>query len=450
MSRAWSHQRESLAFGEQAPFVLDASDPGTGKTFVWIMDFARQRAAGGGRCLVVAPLTLLDAAWANDINEYAPHLSFSLATSGRRKEAFDSGADMVLINADGVKDIDIKWLKGFTSLIIDEFTLFKHMSARTKAMMKIAKLFTSRRILSGTPMSRSVTELWAPMYILDGGRTLGTSFTSFRNAVQTSTQVGPSPNMRAWKDKPGITETVFHMLKPYTIRHVFADVMTHVPPNHKRTVTFDLPPKARAAYDKMELDAVLQFESGEVTSAVHAASLRTKLLQIASGAVYSNAGYNLIDNSRYELISDLVTQEGRCVVSFNWKHQRDELIKALAKKKLRCDVIDGDVSDTKRSEIVARFQRGELDAVLMHPKTGAFGLTLTAGDATIITSPIYEADVRKQFIARIYRGSQDKVTNTITIEARNTAEQFVVARNEDGNERMEDFLAMVARRRQRG
>lgn len=451
MSSAWPHQTETLKFSAKQPLIMDTSDPGTGKTFAHIVSYANDLLDGkAGRCLVVAPLTLLTAAWASDIERFTPHLSWSVASAGKRKAAFDASSDIVLINIDGINDVQEPWLKGFTHLIIDEFTAYKHGSARrTKKMMKLSKLksITHKRLLSGTPNPKSVTELWAPMYILDGGKSLGTSFSAFRNAVQTSTQVGPSPGMRSWKDKPGITETVFHMIKQHVIRHEFEKVMTHVPANHKRYITFNLSPKALAAYKKLETEAILAFEDGSVASAVHAAALRTKLLQAASGAVYSSTGYSVVDKQRYSLVADLVETEGKCVVAFNWKHQRDELAKEFAARGISFGIIDGDVSVKERQSIIDAFQSGQLDVVLMHPKTGAHGITLTAGNATIFASPIYEADITKQFIARIYRGAQDKVTNTIFVEASGTVERIVYERNNANSVQMEDLLTSMSSRR---
>jgi SNF2 family DNA or RNA helicase len=289
------------------------------------------------------------------------------------------------------------------------------------------------------------------MLLLDRGERLGTSFYHFRNSVQQAKQVGPMPNHVKWEDRPEALEAVFSLIKDVVIRHAFEDVMKHVPPNHVARYDFDLKPSTLKQYKALEESCILQLKDGSIT-AVHAAALRTKLLQLASGAVYTEEGkYSVIDTQRYELGSDLIEQHNHSVVFFNWRHQREQMAQMLTARGVSFEIIDGSVSDKHRVQIVKDFQAGRYQTVLLHPRTGAHGLTLTRGEACILLSPIYEADVLKQAIHRIYRGSQDKVTNTVLVQARGTVEDLVYERRLHKTLNMNDFLQLAveaqARRR---
>lgn len=450
----WDHQAKSIDFFSKRPRGFDNSSPGTGKTRVQIERYAN-RPKPRGRLMIICPKTLMVSAWGEDIEKYAPGLTVAFATAENREAAILSDTDVLVINVDGVKwftekanaKIAAKALAKFDDLIIDEYTYFKHStSQRTKALIKIRKYFKYRYGMSGTPNANTVMELFTPTLIIDDGKRLGTSYFRLRNAVQIPEQTGPMPEHVTWKDKPGATQAVSEMLGDITIRHAFAEVMKHVPPNHKHTKQFDLSKAARKAYDKMENECLLAFDDGNV-NAVHAASLRTKLLQIASGAVYDeNHNYKVIDPTRYELITDLVESRDHSVVFFNWTHQREQLIDMMTKRKIPLAFIDGSVSDKKRIEIVSDFQAGKYQTILLHPKTGAHGLTLTQADTTIFSSPIYEADMMEQGLARIYRGTQDKVTNTIFIQAKNTVEAVVYGKLFDKSFNMNDLLEQMANR----
>lgn len=448
----WPHQIESAVFCTRNKECLDLSDPGTGKTRAHLMAYANRRKAGAGRCLVVCPKSLMVPAWGSDIDKFTPHLSYAIADADNRFSAFELNTDIVITNTDGVTALAKKpaVLRGFTDLIIDEVTYFKHgTSNRSKAMYKLSKIFRHKYALSGTPNPHSVTELWHPALVVDGGLRLGSSFYRFRNSVQEAEQVGPMPNMVKWHDKPEALEAVYGLLSDITIRHAFEDVMTHVPPNHVSTYEFELSPSLLKRYRKLEDESVLQLEDGAVT-AVHAASLRNKLLQCASGAVYTEAGeYSVLDRARYELIVELIGQYLHSVVFFNWRHQRDQLVDALEKQGTSFAVVDGGTADSLRNSIVNDYQRGAYQTVLLHPRTGAHGLTLTRGEACILASPIYEADLLKQAIHRIYRGSQDKATNTILVQARGTVEDLVYARLNQNVQNMNDFLQLASMSRQR-
>jgi SNF2 family DNA or RNA helicase len=443
----WPHQQQTFSRFSSADVGFDFSDPGTGKTLANLAVYNARK--DRKRCLVLCPKTLMTSAWANEIKRYFPHLSYSLATAEKRLKAFEQKTDIVIMNIDGVTSVAknkalLKKIEAeFDHLIVDECTAYKHRgSQRSKAAVKLSRLFRHRYLLSGSPNPNSVTELWNQALILDGGERLGTNFFKFRNAVQTPTQVGPQPNHLRWDDREGVDLEVYSLIGDVTVRHAFEEVMTHVPPNHKDHKAFALPPKLMAQYKELEKTSILQLES-EV-SAVHAAALRNKLLQLCSGAVYHGEDqYTVLDRTRYELICDLIDERDHSVVFFNWKHQRDELCKELEKRGKYFAVIDGNTPQKDRDEIVDLYQQGQFDTLLLHPRTGAHGLTLTRGTTCILSSPIYEADLLKQAIHRIYRGAQDQVTNTILISAEGTVEEYVYQRLDDKTARMDSFLDLV-------
>lgn len=429
----WKHQDQSLKFFGMQPRGFDNSSPGTGKTRVQIERYAT-RPKPRGRWLIVCPKTLMTSAWVTDIEKFAPELTVSVANAENREEAFMANTDVVIINTDGVKWFTnkdtktraLKYLKDFDHLTIDEYTTFKHStSQRSKAMKDIRKFFKYRYGMSGTPNANSVMELWHPALIIDDGKRLGSSYFKLRAAVQIPEQIGPRPEHLKWADKPGATQAINELLADITMRHVFEEVMTHVPANHKHIKEFELSPKMRKIYDKMESECLVAFDEHTKVNAVHAAALRTKLLQIASGAVYDGGeegSYQLVDTARYDLVADLVESRPHSVVFFNWKHQRDYLTKTFNARGITWALIDGSVKPKERDQIVADYQAGKYQVILLHPRTGAHGLTLTRGTTTIFVSPLYEADLMEQGLARIYRGEQNQVTNTIFIQAKRTVE----------------------------
>jgi len=446
----WKHQSQTKSFFSSRPRGNDFSDPGTGKTRAHLDVYTTRRAPG--RLLILCPKTLMYSAWMCDIERFAPGMTASLAYAENREEAFKAKTDAVITNIDAVRwlaDQDAKLLKDFDHCIIDESTAYKTpTSQRSKALIALRRFFKYRYALTGTPNPNSVTELWNPMLFIDDGKRLGTSFYKLRNVMQVSTQIGPGINHVRWDDKPGAQQAVDELIADITIRHEFEKVMPHVPKNHKDTKFFLLNKKCATAYKEMEATAILQIKQ-EVVSAVHAAALRTKLLQIASGAVYGGSSENdyvVVDTQRYELIADLVEERGHSVVFFNWKHQRDELCREFANRDIRFAVIDGNTPQRDRDRIVADYQSGKYKTLLLHPRTGAHGLTLTRGTTTIISSPFYEADMLKQAIHRIYRGGQTEVTNTILICAAGTVEEKVYERLDDKYGRMVDLLTLIQNR----
>ena len=191
----------------------------------------------------------------------------------------------------------------------------------------------------------------------------------------------------------------------------------------------------------MRDDRLLELNRTTIT-AVNAATVAGKLLQIASGAVYNdNAGYSLIASQRYELILDLVKEREHSIVFFNWAHQRDELVKEAEKRGISFAVYDGTTSDKDRTAIVEGYQKGEYRVLFAHPKSAGHGLTLTKGTACIWASPTYNLEHFLQGIKREYRIGQTQKTETIVIVAEGTIDEAVWQALQDKNMKLVELLA---------
>jgi SNF2 family DNA or RNA helicase len=168
---------------------------------------------------------------------------------------------------------------------------------------------------------------------------------------------------------------------------------------------------------------------GSILSASQASAVHQKLMQLASGGVYKDDGtYSVIDTGRYELVMDLIDARKQCVVAFQWRHQRDELVKAAEQRGFKYGIIDGTTKDKERTRVVQEFQAGLIKVIFAHPQSAGHGLTLTAGNTTIWASPTYNSEHYTQFNARINRAGQQNVTETILICAKDTVDEKVYDR----------------------
>ena len=448
MIQLYGHQQRTLAFGVTRPLVFDTSDPGTGKTIANLAVYYQRRREGiAKRLLVICPKSIMELAWGRDIQRAFPSISYAIASAQNRVAAFEAGTDVVIMNHDGVTWLKSfpKFLDGFTDLIVDESTAFKHRtSARSKSLLELTKRaqWTHKTLLTGTPIPNTITDIWHQVMLLDGGTRLGKNFYAFQNATCDAKQVGPRAQHLQWVDKEGINDVVTTLLDDILIRHRLEDCID-IPANNVIELPISLSRTHKAKYETLKREAVLALESGTV-SAFHAGSLRTKLLQLLSGAVYGEDGsYHLIDTDRYELVLDLVEQRKASLVAFNWRHQRDLIASMATQRGLSFGVIDGETPGQERVRLVDAFQRGELKFILGHPQTMAHGITLTYGVATIWASPTDNAEHFIQMNRRVYRNGQTANTETLLISAADTIEVGVYDRLQGKVTKQNDLLNLI-------
>jgi SNF2 family DNA or RNA helicase len=451
----FEHQARDVEFMKTHPIVFNLSDPGTGKTRVCIE--AIKADPPGSRTLVVAPLSILIPAWANDVLKFAPELSVAIAQAPHRERAFKSGAQIVITNHDAATWLadHLDLIAGFHRLVIDESTAYKNQSAkRSQAIARIAWLFEHRCLLTGTPTPNGILDLWHQTFILDGGQRLGKQFYKFRSVTcspthkmtkryfDARTQTMKSVDIEDWEEKPGATDAVSALIADITIRNVMEECIS-IPLNHTYTVDFELSAAHKKAYVQLQETAMLELKAGEVTP-FNSAAIANKLLQLTSGAVYSNGEAAKIASERYELVIDLAEARSQVVIAFNWHHQRDELIALAAKRGLSYAVIDGSVKSEDRTKAVNEFQAGNLRIIFAHPQSAGHGLTLTKGTATIWSSPTYNLEHFEQFNHRIYRAGQKQKTETILVCAKGTLEEKVYEALRAKQTVMSDLLTLLS------
>ena len=436
---AYDHQKKTTDFIVANPKCMITSDPGTGKTRA-VLD---AHVAIGGRTLVLAPLSILEAAWGEDIKKFQPNINYEVAYARNREKVFkQTDLDMVITNFEAVNFLrkNTRYCKQFDTIVIDEFTAFKNRTAkRSKNIKDIIHHFTNRIVMSGTPNSNTILDIWHPALLVDDGERLGARFFQFRSQVCTPKFNGFA---NEWIDKPDAEDAVAIRLRDITIRYALSECID-LPDNITRTINTNLSKQIQQKYNLLANDSVLYTKTGTV-NAVHAGARVKKLLQLVTGAVYDEDKLvQFVHQERYDIVMTLVEQRAHCLVAFNWRHERDALIELAEKQGVTYEVIDGTVKAEKRKDIVARFQAGQLKMLLCHPQSASHGLTLTKATTVIWCSPTYNAEHFQQFNQRIHRAGQTQKTETILIQARNTWEPEVYKKLNTKLGRMENLLHIL-------
>lgn len=361
------------------------------------------------RCLVIAPKKVAEATWSKEAEkwDHLKHLRISkiLGTESKRLRAVNTPADIYIINRENVP-----WLVDhyrndwkFDMVVVDELSSFKsHKAKRFKCLSWVRPHIKKFVGLTGTPAPNGMMDLWAQVYLIDGGERLGKTITAYRQAYFVQNTHGG--NFATFEERKESSEEIKRRISDICISMKAEDYIS-LPDRTDVVVPVQLDSKARKLYDEFEKEMFLQIDEDSL-DAGSAAVLSGKLLQMCNGAVYGENGVVSIHNCKLEAFMDLVesAQGQPMLVFYNFKHDLERIKSVLAKTKLT-------VGELKTESDIDKWNAGELNILLAHPASAAYGLNLQAGGSHIVWFGLnWSLELYQQANARLYRqGQQNKV-----------------------------------------
>ena len=379
--------------------------PGLGKTSITLtaINILKYYRWAVSKVLVVAPKKVAEGTWSKEASkwEHLKHLRVVtvLGSSTKRIKALNIAADIYVINRE-----NIPWLVDyykqewpFDMVVLDESTSFKNsQSKRFKALKLVRRFMKKVVLLTGTPSSRGIEDIWAQVYLLDEGKRLGKTITAYRQTYFNCNTHGG--HFTEYTAKDGAEAAVLNAISDICISMSAEDYL-ELPSLIEHEIPVVLDDKAAKAYKKFERDLLLELDE-DIVTAQTAGVLTGKLLQYCAGAIY-NEDKKVIPlhdcklDAYMELLESLNGE--RCITFYGFQHDRDRILEALSKTKLRVRVY-------KDAEDEDAWNNGEIDVLLVHPASCAYGLNLQAGGRHIIWfTPNWSFELNDQGKCRLWR-----------------------------------------------
>jgi len=411
-----SHQKETASFFTLHQRGFCFNEQGTGKTAaaIWAADYLLNLKAIN-RVLVICPLSIMQPAWQADLFKFALHRSVAIAYSTdpkKRRELIQSQTDFVIINFDGVEIVQEQIAAGgFDLIIVDEANAYKNPKTnRFKVLRNLVKPTTWLWMMTGTPASQSPLDAYGLAKMCVPSRAPA-FYGAYRDMVMYQL------TRFRWIAKPNAETVVYDMLQP-AIRFTKKECLDL--PEVTHTSRFAPLSAQQLKYYKQLKKDFLFSAVGEDVSAVNAAANLNKLLQIACGAVYTD-NKNVIEfdvSARLSVVEEVISEASHKVLVFvPYTHAIHLVNEYLTKQGIHCEVINGEVSVGKRTEIFKRFQEEENPQVLLiQPQAAAHGVTLTAANVVIWYAPVTSSEVYLQANARVHRQGQKNPVTVVNIE----------------------------------
>lgn len=333
------------------------------------------------KVLIIAPKKVAEGTWSKEKDKWNHtkdfRVSLVLGSQQKRIKALSVNADLYIINRENIPWL-VDYLRNdwyFDTVVIDESSSFKNSrSKRFKALKMVLPKINRLIELTGTPSPNGVEDLWAQIYLLDQGTRLEKYITHFRAKYMEPNKRNRS-QIFDYKIKDGVYDSIINKISDICISMKSEDYL-ELPDLSYNEIPVILNDKARRDYDKMERDFVLELEGAEdEITAVNAAALSNKLLQISNGAVYDSTGiYTEVHDAKIEAFLELVERlQGKSLLVFyNFQHDRDRIKRALEKS----DLV---VKELKTTQDEDDWNAGKIDILLTHPAGAAYGLNLQEG-----------------------------------------------------------------------
>ena len=448
----YDHQRAAFdASAERVNFAL-LMDMGTGKTKVDIdsmghcfekglIDFA----------IIVAPKGVIRN-WIPEITAHLPEriereivLWRPSLSKAHRKELMDlhestGKLKFLLMNIEAFstkKGVDVAEFfvnKFKVFMTVDESTTIKNRQAkRTKAICDVGRGATMRRILTGSPVTKSPMDLYSQMGFLSP-KILGfKSYYAFQSryaVVQRRSMGAHSFNqILGFQRLDELTET----LDGHSFRIRKEDCLD-LPDKVYMRREVELTQEQSEAYVQMKNLALARLDSGDLATTQNVLTQIMRLQQICLGSLTDDDGtvHSLKSNRQTELLDICDEIQGKAIIWATWTRDIRSIAEALRDRfsVQAVATLHGETPDSDRQQIVETFQdrQSELRFIVGHPKTGGYGLTLTAATTVIYYSNSYDLELRLQSEDRAHRiGQENKVTYIDLISPKTIDEKIVDA-----------------------
>ena len=447
----YEHQRTAFEESRNLQNFALFMDMGTGKTKVALDTIAFAFEANKtSLALIVAPKGVI-ANWHSEIETHLPDrivrevvLWKPSLTKAKRKELnslYNSEHKLrfLLMNVEAFstkKGVDVAnlFVSHFdTFMVVDESTTIKNRQAkRTKALCSVGRGAKFRRILTGSPVTKSPLDLFSQMNFLDPEILGFNSFYTFQNryaVIKRRTMGSHSFNQVVGFQRLG---ELTKKLDEHSFRVRKEDCLD-LPDKIYMKREVALTKEQSDAYVQMKHLALARLNGGELSTTQNVLTQIMRLQQICLGHLTDDEGevHELKSNRLNELLDILDEIQGKAIIWATWTRDIRSIAEALRDRYSVQAVarLHGETPDSERQQIVENFQdrRSDLRFLVGHPKTGGYGLTLTAASTVVYYSNSYDLELRLQSEDRAHRISQTNKVTYIDLIAPDTVDQKIVS-----------------------
>lgn len=372
--------------------------------------------------------------WVNEIRSHT-HLRPPVlgANRGQNYFIFNGPARAVLTNYEAIKN-EKERMKLFlkardVAAVLDESVKIKNpYSSLTEAFFELSPLFKKRFIMTGTPVANRPYDIWAQIWFLDQGESLGNDFRKFKADLNLSNTLSDSEEIQTHFEREMVS--VYHKISKFSVRET------------KKSCAIELPEKVfekvEAQWEQHQLELYCQLRDEEraivlkhgipsVEETEYVLKRLLRMVQAASNPRLIDGGYSQVPGKLeplIRLVENIRLRNEKCIIWSSFVENVDWLAKEF--KTFGACKVHGKMTIDDRYRSISRFKEDPGSyAFIATPGAAKEGLTLTVANHVIFYDRSFSLDDYLQAQDRIHRISQNRVCHVYNLIMKDSIDEWI-------------------------
>jgi len=427
-SKLFSHQKTALSLALMFDSYALFMELGCGKSLVAVKLMELRKPA-----MVVAPLSILESVWVNEIKKWS---NLSCVNLWQNLDAFKKDYDVYLINFEHFKKI--KDISKINMLAVDESSKMKHhKSLITKHLISFKDTIKHKLILSGKPAPNDLMEYFSQISFINS-ELLGDNFYRYRSKYFYSSGYGGYLYLPFSGAKEAIMKQISK--QAYFIKKEEA---VDLPERTFETRLVEMDKVQREKYEEMRKLNIMEFKNHVVLGANELAKIM-KLRELTSGFFLSESGLPVeISKTKINELKAVLDEidNDRQVIIWCQFHKEIAQLKDIFGDE--ATTLYGAMKQKDKEQSIKDFQEGKFRILIAHPKSGGMGLTFVNCSYMIWYSISYSAEEFDQANGRIFRIGQLNKCTYILLLARDSIDEIIYKALQKKERMAESCLRML-------
>ena len=314
------------------------------------------------------------------------------------------------------------------SAIIDESAKLKNPDSQlTKDFFELSPLFLKKVIMTGTPVANRPYDIWAQIYFLDNGKSLGTDFKDFKKKANLTNNLSANTEKRQKFEE--FISSIFQKINNFSIRETKKTAKISLPEKTYHDIWTMFTKEQKKMYDELKNKLAIEIKNDGNKIIDDASPILKRILrleQITSNPKMLNEDVSFVSGKEKELVSivkEIINRDEKVIIWTNYIYNIEYFYNKF--KKYNATKLSGNMSIEDRNMSILKFKTGDCKVLIATPQAAKEGLTLTVANNAIFYDRGFSLDDYLQAQDRIHRISQTKECHIYNIMIKGSIDEWI-------------------------